>query len=140
MKHLRYFEGFNIKEMVPFAINIADCSAEERMEILNMLEKYADFRFNGPSTKERFVADRDSTGLAWCWRVSREKGWFSDPDRFYMSGVHTKGWVDDSIGGSMEHMITGKEFIRLGLEESLIVMVEDVENKRAEKEANKYNI
>jgi len=54
-----------------------------------------------------------------------------------MSGVHTYGWYREDLMG---HMIDWKDFIKLGLEKSIEKMKKEVEHRRLEKDAKKYNL
>jgi len=105
----------NSNDLIPkFYIDLRNASDEEKMKALNILEKISKLRFNGyngEGAKEKYITHRDSQGLAWCWRVEQERGWFDEGNNFYVSGIHTRNWGMPEIG---EKMLTCKEFIETG--------------------------
>ena len=134
---IKLFEEFKNSEIPKFAIDIRGTSDDDLIKILNILKQYANLRFNGASNEMNFINYKDTQGKAWCWRVEPETDFWREKFTFFMSGVHTYGWYREDLMG---HMIDWKDFIKLGLEKSIEKMKKEVEHRRIEKDAKKYNL
>jgi hypothetical protein len=131
---IKLFEEF--KANIPnFAIDIRNCSDDDRLKILDIIEQKGKIRFNGANNKEYFISHKDQSGKAWCWTVKID--WVED---IYISGVHSPGWYREDLMGNI---IYGKDFIKLGFDESLknlkFYPEYDAEYKNMLKTATKYN-
>jgi len=106
----KIFENLNL--IPKFYIDIRNCSDEEKMKALSLLEKNSKIRFNGESSKEDFI-NYEYHLRPWAWIVKHQKGWFNDPSEFYMGAMFSTHWSTFDIG---KRMIPCKEFIQIGIE------------------------
>ena len=134
MRYIKRYEFMN-KDIPNFAIDIGGAKEDDLMKVLDLLESYfGELNFNpSPSDKEDFIrySDIHSKNGTWCWLV--EKMFRS----VRVGGVHTRGWYREDL---MEHMIYWKTFLRLGVDDSIIYMKKEIEERQIKKDAARYNL
>ena len=99
---IKRFESFNNSgKLMKIHIDVRNCSDEQKMEILNILEDRSedDLRFNGENSKEKFITNRDTQGLAWCWTVRLIVPYMNAPLLYNVNGKTPGYYLSDCKSG-----------------------------------------